>query len=141
MITNLIHIGKFSTKSKLKFPITVTNNAWQKINDILKSNNDVAMIFSAEGGGCNGFNYKLNPMQEIDFKMIQSESEKVKPSIINNGDSKILIEPLSEMLLLGTTIDYIKEDYQKGIYESKFVFVPDKKFASSCGCGISFNIK
>ena len=97
------------------------------------------MKFSAEGGGCNGFNYKLNPIREQEFKVIQSE--KVKPSILNNGDSKIVIEPLSEMLLLGTTIDYIKEDYQKGIYESKFVFVPDKKFASSCGCGISFNLR
>ena len=27
--------------------------------------------------------------------------------------SQILIDPLSEMLLLGTHIDYIKEDYSK----------------------------
>jgi len=141
MIKNLIHIGKFSTKTKLKFPITVTNNAWKKINDILKTNNDVAMIFSADGGGCNGFNYNLKPMKEKEFKVVQSESEKIKHSILKNGESKIVIDPLSEMLLLGTTIDYIREDYQKGIYESKFVFVPDKKVASTCGCGISFNLR
>ena len=141
MIKNLINIGNFSTKSKLKLPITVTNNAWKKINDILKSNNDVAMIFSADGGGCNGFNYKLNPMKKKEFNIIQLESEKINPSILNNGESKIVIDPLSEMLLLGTTIDYIKENYQKGIYESKFVFIPDKKIASTCGCGISFNLR
>ena len=45
------------------------------------------------------------------------------------------------MYLLGTTIDYISEDYSKGQYESKFVFNVDKKFASSCGCGISFSPK
>ena len=48
---------------------------------------------------------------------------------------------LSEMLLLGTTIDYINEDYQKQLYESKFVFIPDKKVASTCGCGVSFNLR
>ena len=45
------------------------------------------------------------------------------------------------MFLLGTTINYISEDYEKGIFENKFVFTPDKKIASSCGCGISFTPK
>ena len=58
----------------------------------------------------------------------------------NNG-AKLLIDPLSEMYLLGTTIDYIIEDYDKGIFENKFVFIPDKNLASACGCGISFTPK
>ena len=43
------------------------------------------------------------------------------------------------MFLLGTTIDYIYEDYDKGVFENKFIFLPDEKLATSCGCGISFN--
>ena len=43
------------------------------------------------------------------------------------------------MYLLGTSIDYVKEDYQKGIYESKFVFDINKETMSSCGCGTSFS--
>lgn len=139
MIHALQQICKFSTKNNASFPIIVTNNAWKKINDILNSNNNIAMKFSAEGGGCNGFNYKLIPIKEEEFNKLLSE--KIKPSILKNKNSKLIIEPLSEMLLLGTTIDYIKEDYQKNVYESKFVFIPDKKVASTCGCGISFNIK
>ena len=46
---------------------------------------------------------------------------------------------MSEMLLLGTTIDYIKEDYNNQIYESKFIFTPRKELATSCGCGVSFS--
>ena len=45
------------------------------------------------------------------------------------------------MYLLGTTIDYVKEDYSKNIFESKFVYIPDKDKATSCGCGVSFNPK
>ena len=48
------------------------------------------------------------------------------------------------MHLIGTEIDYIEEDINKGIFESKFVFNIDKKIASTCGCGVSFmpkNIK
>ena len=42
------------------------------------------------------------------------------------------------MYLLGTTVDYIQEDYGKGIFESKFKFEINKEKMSSCGCGISF---
>ena len=45
------------------------------------------------------------------------------------------------MHLLGTTIDYINEDYKKGIYESKFYFEINKELMTSCGCGISFSPK
>lgn len=139
MITNLIHIGKFSTKSKLKFPITVTNNAWQKINEIVKIQNCTGMVFSAEGGGCNGFNYKLEIMDEKEYNTFINN--KVKPHILENKNTKLLIDPTSEMLLLGTNIDYTKQDYQQGIFENKFNFKPDKNLATTCGCGISFNPK
>jgi len=45
------------------------------------------------------------------------------------------------MYVIGTTIDYINEDYKKGIFENKFIYNVDKKLASSCGCGISFTPK
>ena len=51
----------------------------------------------------------------------------------------VFVDPMSEMLLLGTTIDYIKEDYNNQIYESKFIFTPRKELATSCGCGVSFS--
>ena len=45
------------------------------------------------------------------------------------------------MYLIGTSIDYIHEDYTRGIYESKFVFTPNSDVAGTCGCGISFYLK
>ena len=93
-------------------------------------------MFSAEGGGCNGFNYKLNSIEDKTYnKLIES---KLPPTILTNNNISVIIDPMSEMYLIGTKIDYIFEDFNKGIFENKFVFTPDKEIASSCGCGVSF---
>ena len=45
------------------------------------------------------------------------------------------------MYLLGSTIDYINEDFSKKIYESKFIYEIDKNLMTTCGCGTSFSPK
>jgi len=121
-------------------PIIVTNNAWNKINEISNQQNVLRFLFSATGGGCNGYNYKLGLIQDKEYDDIYN-SNKIKPTIIKKKHNEILVDPMSEFLLLGTTIDYVNEDYANGIFENKFIFIPDKTFASSCGCGISFTPK
>ena len=114
--------------------INVTKTAWKKINSICKKSNNNNFLFSVTSGGCNGFNFNLNLLHDNEYKKII----KNKPSIISNENTNIYIEPLSEMYLIGTTIDYIEEDINKGIFENKFVYKIDKNIASSCGCCISF---
>ena len=121
-----------------KSPITITENAWNKMTEILKNNN-YAFLFSAKGGGCNGFNYNLNTIDKKVFEKLSTE--KILPTILNNNDTKLIIESHSLWLLIGTTIDYIKEDYSKNIFESKFIFTPQKDLATTCGCGTSFTPK
>lgn len=119
--------------------VKVTKNAWRKIDTILKtSNNKLGFLYSASSGGCNGFNFELNLLKEDTHKDIVSNKYY---TVLQNDNSKIYIDPISEMYLLGTTIDYINEDYSKGLYESKFKFNINKDIMSSCGCGISFSIK
>ena len=119
--------------------IKVTTNAWKKITDILKkSNNNIGFIYSASSGGCNGFNFELNLLNKDNHKQIINNKFH---TVLNNEDSKIYVDPLSELYLLGTTIDYIQEDYSKGYYESKFDFKINKELMTSCGCGISFSLK
>jgi iron-sulfur cluster assembly accessory protein len=91
-------IRYFSTIIK-KPPITITNNAWNKVNEILKNTNSKGMIFYATSGGCNGFNYKFD---------IIKEDEEIDNgySLIEANNSKVYIDPKSEFYLLGTTIDY-----------------------------------
>ena len=114
--------------------INITKPAWSKIHQIIQSNsNNHALLFYANSGGCNGFNYELSTIDKNEFNALR------KPNVLECGDNKVAVDPMSEMYLLGTTIDFVKEDYSKNIFESKFVFIPDKNMATTCGCGVSFN--
>ena len=94
-------------------------------------------MLSAKSGGCNGYNYLFKPIKYKTF----NDYDIDKSAIIEKDDIKITIDPMAEIYLLGTTVDYIEEDYIEGIFESNFKFIPDDDFASSCGCGISFSPK
>ncbi len=143
MLSNSKKLFSTFTKS-IKSPINITSNAWDKMKKIIKSEESngsdgyESFLFSANSGGCNGFNYDLKLIKENEYNEIMN-SNKIKPTIVDNDSIKLIIDPVAEMLLLGTTIDYVSEDFSKGIFENKFTFTPDKKLATSCGCGVSFN--
>ena len=124
---------------KKNAPLIITTPAWNKMTDILSQNKKHAFLFSAKGGGCNGFNYILESISSNNYDKVMMTSPT--PIIHINNNTKLVIEPLSEMLLLGTTIDYIEEDYSNDVFESKFTYTPQKDKATSCGCGISFSPK
>ena len=122
--------------------IQITKNAWTKIIEIISiTKNKYGMIYSASSGGCNGFNFELDLVSEDLYKTIhqnkfltiltEPEGDKIK-------GAKVYIDPLSEMYLLGTTIDYVTEDFSKGHFENKFIYEIDKDRMTSCGCGVSF---
>ena len=115
--------------------INVTKKAFQKMSTIIKnSDNQKGFLFGVSSGGCNGFNFNLNLITDKELKNI----EKMRPNIVEHEDVKVYVDPIAEMHLIGTTIDYVKEDFNKGIFESKFIYNIDKEKASSCGCGVSF---
>tara|TARA_B110000971_G_scaffold105612_1_gene108393 strand:+ start:69 stop:473 length:405 start_codon:yes stop_codon:yes gene_type:complete len=121
--------------------ISITNNAWTKIITIATSEKMSGFLFLAKNGGCNGFNYNLDLLSKSKLEEIIVTNKRIPPTIFEKENVKVVIDPLSEMLVLGTNIDYIFENYSEGIYENKFIFQPDKTLNSACGCGISFNPK
>ena len=134
-------IAKYNNmlKQTVKLPkIIITDSAWSKMSAIIKTKSAHGFIFSAVSGGCNGLNYRLKLFNDKDE--IPS-CGKITPSKIEKQGVEVYVDPMSEMFLLGTTIDYISEDYDKGIFENKFTFAPDKNIATSCGCGVSFSPK
>ena len=121
--------------------ITITDNAWNRMSNIVRAKQAQGFIFSAVSGGCNGLNYKLKLFNDqTELEKIKTTG-KIKPTKLEKNNVEFYIDPLSEMFLLGTKIDYISEDFDKGIFENKFTFTPDKDIATSCGCGISFSPK
>ena len=119
--------------------IQITKNAWSKMSQILqKTNHNCGFLYSASSGGCNGFNFELNLLEK---KLHNEITQRKFYTMLQNDNTKIYVDPVSEMYLLGTTIDYVSEDYSNGEFESKFKFIINKETMTSCGCGISFSPK
>jgi len=119
--------------------IQITKSAWRKIGEIInKTNNSYGLLYSAKTGGCNGFNFELDLLTKDLHKKI---NDMKFLTVLTNNESEVYVDPMSEMHLLGTTIDYVKEDFSNKIYESKFVYHADKDLMTKCGCGISFSPK
>ena len=113
--------------------ISITKRAWEKLSSIARGDKS-RFLLSAKSGGCNGYIYNITKVEE-DARALTRYREK-RSIILANDNISVLIEPRSEVLLAGTTVDY-----EKGHYDEKFVFknAGDSK-KSKCGCGKSFSI-
>ena len=98
-------------------PIIITDDAWSKMSEILIKQNSKSLLLSASSGGCNGFNYELNLLNKSAHnKFFNKYKDNSKPTEIKNKNTIVLIDPLSEFILFGTTIDYVSSDYNKNIF-------------------------
>lgn len=119
--------------------IKVTKNAWNKMSQIIRlTKNQYGFLYSASSGGCNGFNFELNLLKEDEYKKIRNNKFY---TVLNDKKTNLYVDPLSELYLLGTSIDYVTEDFSSGEFESKFKFGINKELMTSCGCGVSFSPK
>ena len=112
----------------MKNLITISNIALGKIRNIIKNNKSNAILLSVKGGGCNGFNYELTPLEK------NIKTNKLD-EIVKYDDVNIHLCGRSLMYLMGTHIDY-KTD----IMGERFDFL-NQNISSKCGCGTSFNFK
>ena len=72
-------------------------------------------------GGCSGYSYKL------DFTKKEDDD-----TVIDCHGVKVLVDGTSELLLMGTTIDYIETIDHRGFK------IENPNAVKSCGCGTSF---
>ena len=105
--------------------ITITDNATNKLKDILAEENNPALklrIF-VQGGGCSGMSYgfTLDEMaNEDDFTLDESGVQ-------------VLVDSMSMQYLTGASIDY-KEDLMGATFS---ILNPNAQ--TTCGCGSSFS--
>lgn len=109
----------------MKQIIYVTKTAGKQLAKIAKENNVNNILFYVKGGGCNGFNYKLEAMNTPPQKLDE---------IIHYDDYNIIVDKTSVMFLLGTIIDW-----KKNIMGESFHFTNPTAVAN-CGCGTSFSV-
>ena len=79
---------------------------------------------SVKSGGCAGMSYVME----------YSNKHNPNDEVIEDKGVKVYIDPAAVMYLLGTEMDYKKEDFS-----STFVFNNPNE-TERCGCGESFKI-
>ena len=106
--------------------ITLSDNAAQRIKEIMANAKDtsIGVRIGVKSGGCAGMSYIMEYAKEIN-----STDE-----IIEDKGVKVFIDPGAIMYLLGTEMDYKKEQFS-----STFVFKNPNE-TERCGCGESFKI-
>jgi len=108
----------------MKQLITLSDNAASRIKEILSNDEtkSIGVRVGVKSGGCAGMSYIMEYAKEIN-----SNDE-----IIEDKGVKVFIDPGAIMYLLGTEMDYKKEQFS-----STFVFKNPNE-TERCGCGESF---
>lgn len=134
----IINYHRCHLETMSKSLITITQNAVKRMQYIIQqSNNKTGFLFGVSSGGCNGFNFDLRLINNTELEKLMRE----KPTLVQSESVKVYVDPMSELYVIGTEIDFQKEDYTRGVFENRFVYNVDKKVASTCGCGVSMSPK
>ena len=107
--------------------IKLSDNAVLRIKEIMSNaeNESLGVRVSVKTGGCAGMSYVMEYTKEV------NSSDEV----IEDKGVKVFIDSSAVMYLLGTEMDYKKEELS-----SSFVFNNPNE-TERCGCGESFKIE
>ena len=84
----------------------------------------VMLRVAVDGGGCSGFQYRLDLVEAAEADDIRIEA----------GGQTALVDPVSLPFLKGSEIAFVDD-----LSGAQFV-VRNPNAASSCGCGVSFSL-
>ena len=106
--------------------ISLSDNAAARIKEIMsKTEKDlVGLRVGVKSGGCAGMSYIMEYTKEV----------KPNDEVIEDKGVKLFVDPGAIMYLLGTEMDYKKEQFS-----SSFIFKNPNE-TERCGCGESFKV-
>ena len=106
--------------------IKLSDNAVSRIKEIMSKadNSAIGVRVGVKSGGCAGMSYVMEYAKEV----------KKNEEVIEDKGVKVFIDPNAIMYLLGTEMDYKKEEFS-----SQFVFKNPNE-TERCGCGESFKV-
>ena len=110
----------------MKQAITLSNSAATRIKEIMSKDekNSLGVRVGVKSGGCAGMSYIMEYAKEIN----------PNDEVIEDKGVKVFIDPGAIMYLLGTEMDYKKEQFS-----SSFIFKNPNE-TERCGCGESFKV-
>lgn len=107
--------------------ISITDNAWKKINENLSRTKNINLRIGLNSKGCGGSSYVFTPTNK--------EPDKKESYIENNGIKVILDQNINE-LVQGSIMDWVVKDrFNEGFDLS------NPKELGRCGCGQSVILK
>lgn len=101
--------------------VFLTDTAKEHMSRMLEDHNKPAIKLALQGGGCAGFKYDWSLEDEAG-----SDDE-----VIDLPNGQFIIDSVSVMYLIGSTIDYKKELF------GSYFDIKNPGSTSSCGCGES----
>ena len=106
--------------------IKLSTNAAERIKEIMSKAEDkaIGVRVGVQSGACSGMSYLME----------YAEDRKPNEEVIEEKGVKVLIDPKAIIYLLGTEMDYKKENFS-----SQFIFKNPNE-TERCGCGESFKI-
>ncbi len=105
--------------------VTVSTRAADRISEIVAGEKNATMLrVSVEGGGCTGFQYK--------FDLVDDKADD--DLVINQGEAVVLVDSVSLDFMAGSEIDYVED-----LIGASFK-VNNPNAVAACGCGTSFTI-
>ena len=109
--------------------ITVSDRAASKVREIIKDNSisdKVYLRLSVVGGGCSGFQHKLDLDPNLNEKLDE---------VFTLTGVEIVVDKRSIMYLGDAMVDYHDEDLAKTGFS-----IVNASAKSTCGCGSSFSM-
>jgi iron-sulfur cluster assembly accessory protein len=106
--------------------VTLSDRAAKRVSRVLgKEAPGTVLRISVAGGGCSGFQYEYNLVQET-----PGEDDLV----LQKGDAIVLIDALSLEFMGGAEIDFVDDLIGQSFQ------IKNPNAVASCGCGTSFAV-
>lgn len=105
--------------------VLVTDRAMRRVAKILSNEADnTALRVGVSGGGCSGFQYTYDLVQE----------REPDDTVISREGGTVLIDPVSLQYLSGSQIDFVDDLIGQSFQ------ISNPNATASCGCGTSFSL-
>ena len=110
----------------IKQIISLSESAANRIKEIMSAaeKNSIGVRVGVKSGGCAGMSYVMEYTKEIN----------PNDEMVEDKGVKVFIDSAAVMYLLGTEMDYKKEEFS-----SNFIFKNPNE-TERCGCGESFKV-